>query len=100
MPLYTLQRRRQSITRNGAICGYVFDDIDQEDPCEDGSFHHVHLDQTLNLNKLQEGCVVSTIAARAGSSQILLGVRSTPEISDQEYKQKEDETKKDNMICS
>ena len=87
VPLYTLQWWRQSNSRNGAICGRVFNHIDQE--CEHGSFFWVHLDRTLNLNNLQEGrCVVSTIATKEGSSLVRLGARQRTEEEEQQHKSK------------
>ena len=51
---------RRSTSRNDSIVGYVFNDIHEVDPLQDGSFHRIRLDKTVNLNNLQEGSVVPT----------------------------------------
>ena len=68
--VYTLERWHPSNLKDGAVCGYVFNNIDKENPVEDGSFHRISLDRMLNFDNLQEESVVSTIATKEGSSEL------------------------------
>ena len=96
--MYTLRWWRRSTSRDTAVCGYVFNDPDGE--CPDGSYHRIHLDQTLDLDNLQEGSVVSTIASEEGSVPIRLGVRKKPILSTETCEQEEDEVKRLEMYCN
>ena len=89
--VYTLERWHPSSLKDGAVCGYVLNDIDPEyqlNPMEDGFFHRIHLDRTVNFHDLQEGSVVSTIATKKRSSLIRLGARQRTEEEQQPIKSK------------
>ena len=71
--IFVIQWWRRSKTYDSAVCGYVFNDPDQNNGFEDGSYHRIHIDQPFNLNNVQDRTMVST-----GCSQIKLGVRCPP----------------------